>query len=101
MIKYRLLPAAKADLRGIWRYSSKEWSRAQANGYIRSINDAIDRLAEGRLMSRPIDSIRPGYRKLSVGSHFVIFSHDDDGMISVVRILHQRMDVLAHLPPEP
>ncbi|MGE0668707.1 MAG: type II toxin-antitoxin system RelE/ParE family toxin [Sphingomonadales bacterium] len=101
MSNFKLLPAARADLRGIWLYSSKQWSRAQADGYIGSINEAIRDLAAGRLMSRPIDGIRPGYRKMSVGSHFIVFRQQDSNSIVVVRILHQRMDLLAHLRDEP
>lgn len=47
-------------------------------------------------MSRPSD-IRKGYRKVSVGSHFLYFNSNDAGQIIIVRILHQRMDVAKHL----
>ncbi|MFW8642687.1 type II toxin-antitoxin system RelE/ParE family toxin [Rhizobium beringeri] len=47
-------------------------------------------------MSRPSD-IRKGYRKVSVGSHFLYFKSKDAGQIIIVRILHRRMDVAKHL----
>ncbi|MBV9775965.1 MAG: type II toxin-antitoxin system RelE/ParE family toxin [Acetobacteraceae bacterium] len=48
-------------------------------------------------MGLPIDAIRPGYRKLAVASHFLFYRVTEAGMIDVVRILHQRMDIAAHL----
>nr|WP_240539733.1 type II toxin-antitoxin system RelE/ParE family toxin [Rhizobium sp. CCGE 510] len=40
---------------------------------------------------------RKGYRKAFVGSHLLYFKSNDAGQITVVRILHQRMDVAEHL----
>lgn len=38
-----------------------------------------------------------GYRKSLVGSHILYFRHTASGTIDIVRILHQRMDVMRHL----
>jgi len=61
------------------------------------IRDACQALANGSRQGRPIDAIRPGYRKLAVASHFLFYRVTEAGMIDVVRILHQRMDIAAHL----
>jgi len=70
----------------------------QAERYILRIRDACQALADGRRRGRAVDDIRPGYLKLAVGSHFLFFRITDTGLIDVVRILHQRMDVPSHLP---
>lgn len=94
---YRLTPAARSDLDDIWDYSSRVWGLVQAERYILSIRDACDALVDGRRQGQPIDDIRPGYRKLAVGSHFLFYRIADAGFIDVIRILHQRMDVPARL----
>ena len=43
-----------------------------------------------------MDDIRMGYRKLPIGSHFIIFRLVDD-VVEIIRILHQRIDIPSHL----
>lgn len=95
MTDYLLSPAAQADLSEIWDYSAQNWGMEQADRYVLGIQDACEALAAGRKRGRPIDEIRPGYRKLAVQSHFLFYRVTDAGLIDVVRILHQRMDVAA------
>jgi toxin ParE1/3/4 len=45
---------------------------------------------------RKIFEIKANYRKLSVGSHFIIFRLVH-GQVDVIRVLHQRMDIASHL----
>ena len=52
---------------------------------------------DGRKQGRAIDDIRPVYRKLAVASHFLFYRITDAGLINVIRILHQRMDVASRL----
>jgi toxin ParE1/3/4 len=94
---YVLSPAAQADLGEIWDYSARNWGAEQADRYILAIRDACEALADGSRQGRAIDDIRPGYRKLAVASHFLFYRITDAGMIDVIRILHQRMDVASRL----
>jgi toxin ParE1/3/4 len=95
---YVLTPAAQADLRQIWDYTAARWGEAQAERYILGIRNACEALADGRRTGRAIDDVRPGYRKLAVGSHFLFYRLTEAGVIDIIRILHRRMDVPAHLP---
>jgi len=97
MTGYVLSPAAQADVESIWDYTVERWGERQAETYILAIRDACAALAEGRRRGRPIDAIRAGYLKLAVGAHFLFYRFDEAGRIDVVRILHQSMDVPAHL----
>src|SRR3954469_15026609 len=94
---YGLSPLAERDLEEIWLYTFENWSADQADRYHNQIMAAIEGLADGSRQGRPIDDIRPGYRKLAVASHFLFYRITDAGTIDVMRILHQRMDVSAHL----
>lgn len=97
MTGYALSPATQADLGQIWDYSSRNWGEGQADRYILGIRRACEALADGSRQGRPIDDIRPGYRKLGVASHLVFYRIAEDGLVQVIRILHQRMDIASRL----
>lgn len=97
MTGYVLSPAAQADLSEIWDYSTGHWGVEQADRYILAIRDACAALADGGRQGRAIDDIRSGYRKLTVLSHFVFYRITGTGLVDVIRILYQRMDVTGHL----
>ena len=97
MTGYLLSPAVQRDLGEIWEYTARNWGEDQAVRYILGIRDACRALADGRRQGRSIEDIRPGYRKLPVGSHVLFYRVSDSGLIDVIRILHQRMDAAARL----
>ncbi len=88
-------PAAEADIEGIWDYSAVTWGPDQADRYTDEIRDACQALAAGRKRGRAVD-VRPGYLKLSTGSHMICF-RDRGDRLEIIRILHGRQDVERHL----
>ena len=94
----RLSPLAEADLEGIWLYTFRQWSLEQADDYHRGIMATIEGLASGRDIGQRTD-VRQGYWKCKFGAHIIYFRYSGDYM-DVVRILHGRMDVEAHLYAE-
>lgn len=97
MSRYLLSPAAQADLEQIWDYTCQRWDANQAEEYLLELQHAIERTAANPRIGRACDEIRPGYRKLSAGSHALYYRVTAEGLVDVVRILHQRMDVDRHL----
>jgi toxin ParE1/3/4 len=93
---YRLSLRAEQDLEEIWAYTFCTWSREQADQYHADIIAAIEGLARGERNGRSVHDIRAGYLKYAVGLHFLFYRLTADHL-DVVRILHQRMDVSAHL----
>lgn len=93
---FSLTPAARADLDQIWSYSIENWGVDQAANYIRVIQTTLESLAEGTGISRDAN-VRSGYQKARTGSHYIYFRRTDAGLIVVVRILHQSMDVERHI----
>ncbi|MEG3180051.1 type II toxin-antitoxin system RelE/ParE family toxin [Sphingomonas sp. LT1P40] len=88
-------PAAEADLDDIWDYSADNWAPDQADRYTDEIRDACKALASGAKRGRVVD-VRPGYLKLTTGSHIVYFRERGD-RLEIVRILHVRQDSERHL----
>jgi len=96
MARYRLSPAAVVDLEAIWTYTSQKWGEDQADRYIDLLTHAFTELARSPATAPTCDHIRLGYRRRRVERHMIYFRVTNDG-ITVVRILHDRMDAARHL----
>ena len=99
MTRTILSPLARADLDQIWDHISRRWGDDQAETYLRMIQAAIGTLAANPKLGRPYDEVRPGYRRHRAGSHLILY-REMDGAIDIVRVLHEKMDIGLHLPPE-
>ena len=96
MAAFRLTKKAKSDLRSIGRYTEKTWGREQRTRYLAQLDGSFHALANNPEQGRSCDEIRQGYRKYQVGRHLVFYRPEDSG-IAIIRILHERMDLDAHL----
>lgn len=96
MSDYILSPAAQADIDRIWDYTADNWSIEQADRYTEQLKRACASISIDGREGRKISEVRSGYRKLSAGSHFIIFRLVEN-TVDVVRILHQRMDIASHI----
>ena len=96
MKRFILSSAAELDLDDIWDHSVENWGERQAEHYIRLIQDTIIGLTKGTQPSQSASHVRAGYRRVLVGSHILFFKENDE-LVDVIRILHQRMDVAHHL----
>jgi len=61
------------------------------------LEDTFSRLAAFPALGREVSHIRPGYFRLDSGSHVVFYRARGEDVL-IIRILHSRMDFLAHLP---
>ena len=96
MAELRLTPAALQDLEDIWQYTAHHWSISQAERYIDRLTACFNALAAAPMVSSACDHIRPGYRRQVVERHVVYFRVDQDS-VTVVRVLHERMDAIRHM----
>ena len=95
-MKWRLSAPARADLDSIWRYTSEQWNRAQADRYIDSLILRMVWLGRSKALWKDRSDIRDGL--FSVGeSRHVIFFQSTGETIPIVRVLHDRMDVARHI----
>jgi toxin ParE1/3/4 len=92
-----LTAKAKADLKDIARYTEKTWGHAQRNQYLTVLDASFHALAAHPLKGRDCSDIRAGYRKFGTGRHVIFYRQIDLGIIEIVRILHERMDVKTRL----
>lgn len=89
--RYRLSPAAQADIEDIWDYTATAWSVEQAESYLLGLRDALARLALHPEIARERTEIRPPVRLYRHRSHLVIYRIGPSAL-EVIRIVHNRRD---------
>lgn len=92
MSRYELAPSAAADLLEIFRYSKQTWGSAQAQRYREELELALQQLALAPGMGRRREAIAPGMRSFPAAGHIVFYT-ERKSRITILRILHPRMDV--------
>jgi len=91
MPSYLVLKAAGLRLDDIYRYTFKEWGKAQADQYIQGLFQHFSDIAEEKVISRPVpaefgvDGYVSRYQK-----HFIYWKTLSGGQIGIVTILHER-----------
>lgn len=106
----RLTAAAEADFEEILRWTVDQFGEARARLYAETISAALNDLAAGPAIAgaRKREDILKGIFTLHVarggrkGRHLVMFRvgrAPDRGVIEVLRLLHEAMDLQRHLPP--
>ena len=93
-----LFQAAKTDLVDIWAETYRQWGEAQADRYLDDVERALQGLIANPQLGSDCSDLLQGARKLITGRHLVFYEVDPD-KISVIRVLHQSMDVPRHLRP--
>ena len=91
MSRYELAPSAAADLLEIFRYSKVTWGAVQAQRYREELELALQQLALAPAMGHKRETLAPGLRSFSVAEH-IAFYVERRSRITIVRILHPRMD---------
>lgn len=94
---FTLSSTAKEDLREIARFTEAKWGKAQRDHYIRQLDASFHLLAQQPERAKSFDEIMPGYRRYKTGRHYIFLKQDKAGGIMILRILHEKMDVLQHL----
>lgn len=96
MANYLLSPAARRDIQAIWRYTAQQWGVEKADRYADILADAIADLAKAPKIAPACDHIHVGFRRGGVEQHMIYYRITADG-ITVVRVLHTRMDARRYL----
>ena len=92
MKQFLLTNAAKKDLKGILKYTEKNWGREQRNIYLKQFDETFELLAGSPEIGFECDYIKVGYMKFPQGSHIIYYTEGSESKILVIRILHGAMD---------
>lgn len=93
MHNYYISEKALEDLKNIWEYTDKQWSRQQANLYLEIIFAAIELISEDPLKNKEYTKLNRKYRSSRVKSHVIFYLLTETGIIEIIRILHNNMDL--------
>jgi len=83
---------ARQDFEEILIHSFREWGEVQRDRYALAINRALTIIGDNPQIGRARADLPSGYRALPVEQHVIIY-HVTTRAVSIVRILHSRMDV--------
>lgn len=95
-MRIEISPAATVDLDEIWFYGVDQWNVKQATRYQNKLLDMVQFLADHPELGKDRSEIKSGYKSYAAGSH-ILFFWESDGILRVIRVLHQRMDYMRHL----
>lgn len=88
--------AAESDLIGIWLYSFETWSETQADRYLDSLEDGVQRILEEPRIGKQRNTVREGYWSMRIQRHVVFYTFTDSE-VRIRRVLHEVMDPDLHL----
>lgn len=91
-------PRARTDLRSLRSFSLATWGEAHAASYVRRLTSSMRGLVEHPHLGRDRGDLALGLRALTV-AHHVIFYQVDEHTVTIVRVLHARMDPARHIGP--
>jgi toxin ParE1/3/4 len=90
-------PAARNDLRDIWRHFVGVASPEIADRLLRDIQRAGERARQRPLTWRARDEVKPGLRSILVHP-YVVFYRMTGETVEIVRVLHQRRSLAKVFP---
>ena len=85
-----LSPAARQDLREIWRYSMVNWGTGRADAYIGDLYAAFSRLALFPGSGRLDQSFGEGIRLSRSGLHLIVHRASENA-VEIIRVLHGQL----------
>jgi len=94
--RFRISELAQSDLENITRYTRDQWGRDQRDRYMLAMETQFEVLAQNpRLAAERVD-YDPPVRIYKYEKHLIVYAINDGGIL-IIRVLHQSMDVAAHL----
>ncbi len=86
---YKLRPAARKDLEGIWQRTVRKWSVSQAEKYLRMLDEAFKLIVQDPRLDRERKELSPPVRIKRAGSHLIVYLIAET-YIDIIRIRHER-----------
>lgn len=96
MLKLIITKEAENDLVEIAEYTETQWGIKQQDKYKKELEDRIFYLVENPTHGKKRDEIKSGYLSYSEGKHHIFYFFDEK-IITIIGILHERMDFEKHL----
>ena len=86
---------AESDFEVLLAYSLATWGAEQRDAYADRLSTTLFELLKHPLVGRSRDELGPGLRIRRSGKH-AIYYRSDEQTVTIVRILHVKMDPMRH-----
>src|ERR1017187_6571379 len=100
-------PRAKRDIVEVLEYTKERWGMAQAREYGELIREALVAIAEDPKRGKSRGDVRPGVFGYHIkqrgrpARHIIFYRIGPTGTVELVRVLHDALDFVQHLPYPP
>lgn len=91
-----LSPLARKDYTDILQYTLETWGNAQVSVYRTILQETLRSIEKNPGVGRHHSRLPAEYRVFQVKRHLIIY-FNDNGIIHVARILHEKMDITRHV----
>lgn len=96
MANYQLTNKAVEDLDSIWLYTCETWSEKQADQYYNDLIVACESICkDGFSADREYLEIQPGLKCRHCRKHLIFYKYSSENLVTIIRILHERMDIFS------
>jgi toxin ParE1/3/4 len=85
------------DLNSIWIYTFDEWSENQADKHYTSIEFACLQIGENPELGKEYEEIKSNLLGLRIGKYIILYQVVNEQETEIIRILHERMDLIKRL----
>lgn len=96
-MNYVLTSDAEVDLRGVIRYTRKQWGEAQVRVYVAKLEKSFARVSAGQGVFKEMSDVYPALRMARCEHHYVFCLPRQNEPSLIIAILHERMDLLRRL----
>ena len=84
-------------MNAIWIYTYDKWSEKQADKYYASLEFACLQIGENPELGKEYEIVKSDLLGLRTGKHIIFYQVVDEQKIEIIRILHERMDLIKRL----
>jgi len=98
--KLELSKEADNDFESILIYTFNSWGKQQLLSYRTELKNALHFIRSNPLLGQRHPELPDGYRYWRGGSHIIVYRLEKD-IVFVLRILHGRMNIAAHITEKP
>ena len=93
---YKFTEQAENDFDGIIQHTLENWGKNQAVNYVEGLEELLEKLVLMPTLGIKKDDLFKNLFAFGYVSHVVYYATDSGG-ITVIRILHKRMDAKRHI----
>ncbi len=97
MVNISFRQKAIEDLNNIWNYTYENWSEHQADRYYSTIKLDCLEIGKNPKLGKIYNGISRSLLGLKPGKHIIFYHLISEKEIEIIRILHERMDLINRL----